>query len=271
MKFDKNNNVYIIVYSVVMVVVVAAVLAVAAMYLQPIQQKNMDVETKGALLASVGVVVPTEQIESTYAETITEIAVPVDGGAELKLYESSADGERLFIIPVNGSGLWGPVWGYVAVEGDWNTISGVVFDHKGETPGLGAEIATPKFAGQFVGKKLFEGDAFVGITVLKGAGASAGNDHAVDAISGGTITSRAVETMIRETIALYLPYIERQKAATATDAAAVADPAEAAEDGATLEGATAATTEGATTETNGATAADTSETQTINTDGDATI
>jgi Na+-transporting NADH:ubiquinone oxidoreductase subunit C len=208
---NKNSNTYIITDSVVMVVVVAAVLAVAAMVLGPIQNQNVERETKGALLASVGVEVPTEQIEKAYADYITEIPVTAEDGSQLKLYKSSANGKELYIIPVSGSGLWGPVWGYVATEGDWSTISGVVFDHKGETPGLGAEITTPKFTGQFAGKRLFEGSELVGITVLKGAGASSGNDHAVDAISGGTITSRAVENMIRATLEKYKSYIEKQR------------------------------------------------------------
>jgi Na+-transporting NADH:ubiquinone oxidoreductase subunit C len=200
------------VYSTVMVVVVAAVLAIAAMVLGPVQETNIARETKGALLASVGVTVPTAEIEKAYADNIEEVAVPVEGGEALPLYKSTAGGKTLYIIPVSGSGLWGPVWGYVAVEGDWNTISGVVFDHKGETPGLGAEISTPKFEGQFVGKKLFDtAGNLVSITVLKGSGASRGNDHAVDAISGGTITSRAVENMIRATLEKYKSYIENQR------------------------------------------------------------
>ncbi len=212
MKVNKNSSVYIIVYATVMVVVVATVLAIAAMVLQPIQNENIAIETKSALLASVGVNVPTEEVEKTYAETITEIPVTAEDGGELKLYESRVEGKQLYIVPVSGSGLWGPVWGYVALEQDWNTISGVVFDHKGETPGLGAEITTPKFTEQFVGKKLFDASGrLVGITVLKGAGASRGNDHAVDAISGGTITSRAVEDMIRATLDRYKSYIENQR------------------------------------------------------------
>ncbi len=208
---NKNSSTYIVIYATVMVVVVAAVLAVAAMVLGPIQNKNIARETKGALLTVVGVNVPAAEIEKAYSENITEIPVTTGDGEELKLYESRAGGKHLYIVPVTGSGLWGPVWGYVAVEEDWNTISGVVFDHKGETPGLGAEITTPKFTEQFAGKRLFEGSEFVGITVLKGAGASKGNDHAVDAISGGTITSRAVENMIRATFAEYKSYIEKQR------------------------------------------------------------
>jgi Na+-transporting NADH:ubiquinone oxidoreductase subunit C len=220
MKIDKNNSVYIIVYSIVMVVVVAAVLATAAMVLQPIQENNAAVEKRGAVLASVGLGQDADKakdkmayINEEYDKYITEVTVTAADGRELPLYESNANGRKLYIIPVAGSGLWGPVWGYVAVEGDWSTISGVVFDHKGETPGLGAEIVAPAFTSQFVGKRLFEGDELVGITVLKGAGASRGNDHAVDAISGGTITSRAVETMIRATLEEYKGYIEQQKSA----------------------------------------------------------
>ncbi len=205
---NKNSSTYIIIYSVVMVVVVAAVLAIAAMTLQPIQNENIAVEKKGDVLASVGL--KSDNIEADYAKYIKEVSVPTADG-ELPLFESNANGKKLYIVPVNGSGLWGPIWGYVAVEGDWSTISGVVFAHKGETPGLGAEIVAPSFTDQFIGKRLFEGGKLVGISVLKGAGASRGNDHAVDAISGGTITSRAVETMISTTLAQYLPYIEKQR------------------------------------------------------------
>jgi Na+-transporting NADH:ubiquinone oxidoreductase subunit C len=214
---NKNSNTYIIIYSTIMVVVVAAVLAIAAMVLGPVQNANIERETKGALLASVGMTVPTAEIEKAYADNITEVSVDGPDGAKLPLYESRANGKHLYIIPVSGSGLWGPVWGYVAVEEDWDTISGVVFDHKGETPGLGAEISTPKFEDQFIGKRLFEAGELVGITVLKGSGASRGNDHAVDAISGGTITSRAVENMIRTTLAGYRSYIEQQRQNTLTD------------------------------------------------------
>jgi Na+-transporting NADH:ubiquinone oxidoreductase subunit C len=194
-----------------MVVVVAAVLAIAAMVLGPVQNANVARETKGLLLAVAGLTPPAAEIEKAYADNIVEVAVDGPDGAKLPLYESTANGKHLYIIPVSGSGLWGPVWGYVALEQDWDTIAGVVFDHKGETPGLGAEISTPKFEDQFRGKKLFDGAELVSITVLKGSGASRGNDHAVDAISGGTITSRAVENMIRATLAGYKSYIEKQR------------------------------------------------------------
>ena len=213
MKVNKNSNTYIIIYATIMVVVVAAVLAIAAMVLGPVQNKNVELETKGAILKVVGIEVPKAEIVTAYDDNITEVDIPTGGdGGSIKLYKSVAGGKTIYIIPVSGSGLWGPIWGYVALGEDWNTISGVVFDHKGETPGLGAEITTPAFTGQFVGKRLFDdAGALVGITVLKGAGASRGNDHAVDAISGGTITSRAVENMIRATLGEYKSYIETER------------------------------------------------------------
>ena len=114
------------------------------------------------------------------------------------------------VVPCYGAGLWGPIWGYIALEEDMNTIASAVFDHKGETPGLGAEIASPKFYGQFVQKQIFKGDEFVSIAVVKG-GAAEGDLNGVDAISGGTITSQALEKTIATWLNCYRPYFETVK------------------------------------------------------------
>ncbi|MDR2362355.1 MAG: NADH:ubiquinone reductase (Na(+)-transporting) subunit C [Prevotellaceae bacterium] len=116
------------------------------------------------------------------------------------------DGAYKYILPVYGLGLWGAVWGYIAFDDDMNTIYGATFDHKGETPGLGAEIATPTFSKKFIGKQIFDRGTFTSIHILKG-GAPPDNPHAVDAISGGTITSRSVETMLKNSLAKYLPFL----------------------------------------------------------------
>ena len=243
---NKNSSTYIIIYSTIMVVVVAAVLAIAAMVLQPIQNRNVEVEKKGDVLASVGLAKDADKVDNKaayinqeYAKYIKESFLvkvngdKVEGNAfdklttlkaeydkpaeqrELPLFVSESNGEKQYIIPLWGKGLWGPIWGYVALKSDWNTISGVVFGHKGETPGLGAEITTEKFSSQFIGKKLFDNQQLVSIAVLKGAGASNGNIHAVDAISGGTITSRGVENMIRDNISDYVAFITKQWNASA--------------------------------------------------------
>lgn len=241
---NKNSNTYIIGYSVIMVVIVALVLAFASLSLQGKQDANVVVEKKGAILMSIGegmdadkVVDKTAYVNEQYAKYIVDsYAVNVAGdkveGADafnllrnlkgeydkpaaeraLPIFVSrTEEGEDRYILPVWGVGLWGPVWGYIALKSDWDTISGVVFDHKGETPGLGAEITTPQFEDQFIGKTIFNADDMVAISVLKGVGSSAGNNNAVDAISGGTITSRGVESMIKDCLADYTAYIKKQR------------------------------------------------------------
>lgn len=241
---NKNSNTYIIVYSTVMVVIVALVLAFASLSLQPKQQANQENETKGAILMSIGQGMDADKakdktayINEQYAEYIPESFVvnykgdKVEGAnafallgdlkaeyakpeaeRELPVFVGkNQDGQTLYILPLWGSGLWGPIWGYLALESNMETIYGVVFDHKGETPGLGAEIATPAFSDQFKGKSIFNGNDLVGISVLKGAGSSAANQNAVDAISGGTITSRGVQEMIINNLNGYAGFIEKNK------------------------------------------------------------
>lgn len=120
------------------------------------------------------------------------------------------DGALKYIMPVYGLGLWGAIWGYVSLNDDFNTVYGAIFDHKGETPGLGAEIAFPKFFNQFEGKQLFENGQFTSIRVIKG-GAPAGDLHGVNAISGGTITSRGVEEMLKNCLAEYKPFFDAMR------------------------------------------------------------
>jgi Na+-transporting NADH:ubiquinone oxidoreductase subunit C len=120
------------------------------------------------------------------------------------------EGHLKYIIPVYGTGLWGPLWGYLALNDDFNTVYGAIFDHKGETPGLGAEIATQAFAGQFVGKQIFDGQTLSSIQVIKG-GAPKNDVHGVDAISGGTITSRGVEEMLRDCLQAYNAFFMKNK------------------------------------------------------------
>lgn len=125
------------------------------------------------------------------------------------LYECAKDGKTYYIVPMVGTGLWGPIWGYIAFNDDMNTIYGATFDHKTETPGLGAEIKEVGFQKQFAGKTIFEGSSFVSISVLKGGGAKS-NPHAVDGITGGTITSDGLGDMIKNTLTVYAPYFQQK-------------------------------------------------------------
>lgn len=121
-----------------------------------------------------------------------------------------------YIVPLQGKGLWGPIWGYLALEKDFNTVSGATFGHKGETPGLGAEIAAENFQKQFAGKKIFDTQGkFTSITVQKGGAEKYPGDisHAVDAISGGTITSGGVTAMLADCLAYYRAFFEKMQRA----------------------------------------------------------
>lgn len=218
---NKNSNTYIIIYSTVMVVVVATLLAVASLALKSRQDANILNEKKEAILASLSMV------DQNYDECITAYVVNGDGekveGKDplqllfdlptafeqqtLPVFEAQ-DGR--IVVPVSGTGLWGPLWGYVALEQDMNTVSGVVLDHAGETPGLGAEVATPKHQAMYKGKTLFEGDEFVSITLRKGGAKD--EAHEVDAISGGTKTSDGVTDMLKKSLGAYLPLLESKKA-----------------------------------------------------------
>jgi len=138
-----------------------------------------------------------------------------DGGVNYPMFVLSKGGKDVYVVPMVGTGLWGPVWGYVTVAGDGKTVVGAVFDHKSETPGLGAEINQASFQKPFEGKTIFdESGEFTGIKVMKGG--AKGSNHAVDAISGGTITSNGVTEMIVRTLKIYEPYFRELQAETET-------------------------------------------------------
>jgi Na+-transporting NADH:ubiquinone oxidoreductase subunit C len=134
---------------------------------------------------------------------------------QMPLYVINKDGQKLYIFPMLGSGLWGNIYGNMALNEDLSTVYGVTFSHDKETPGLGAEITEPFFTDQFISKELFDDNGeFTSIQVVKGGASTlpaAQQIHGVDAISGGTITSVGVDDMIRDVIGAYLPYIEKQR------------------------------------------------------------
>jgi len=233
---DVNKNSYTFTFATIMVVVVAAILSFAATSLKPAQDNNIRLEKMQNILASINIEVSREEAEEAYAKYITEEIVlmnsqPIEGVAafdvELKkelvkaplernapLYMAQKDGESYFIVPLRGKGLWGPIWGYVSLEKNASTIYGATFDHKSETPGLGAEIKTPVFTSLFPGKEIFEEDEFKGIMVMKG---NAEGDHQVNGISGGTITSVGVQDMITDCMASYVPYLKTKSVADASN------------------------------------------------------
>lgn len=233
---DKNGNAYIIMYSTVMVVIVAVLLAVAALGLQKRQYENELNEKKKSILLSLYAgdavkqgVAAEELIKAVSYDDVIDAYVVDKAGKRIEgedvfallndlpgafaagkfpLFEAK-DGR--VVIPVTGMGLWGPVWGYVALEKDMNTVAGIIMAHKGETPGLGAEIATPKYQANFVGKTIFDGGKFVSVTLRKGGAKDP--VHEVDAISGGTKTSDGVTAMLYNSMEHYLPLLEAKRKA----------------------------------------------------------
>ena len=236
MAFDKNSNSFTFIFSTVLVVVVGSLLAVTYLGLKPAYDENVRREKMQNILASMNVEVERDAAPAKYAEMVKETFLvdaqgkPTEGDAfsldvlkqfkdwkagvvkaeEMKypVYMASKDGEQLYILPFMGTGLWGPVWGYLSVKEDGRTIFGSTFDHKGETPGLGAEISTPLFEEPFAGKTFTEENGtFTGIKVYKG-GTGTTDPHGVDGISGGTITSQGVDEMLMRTLAIYDTYLK---------------------------------------------------------------
>ena len=252
---NTNSNVYTIIYTTIVVVVVAAVLAVAAMAFKPMQTANIKAETLSQMMVAAGLgtmdefqEIGNDNVLVRYSENISEaFTVDLDGNkvSDLKTDKDNIElvdnfkpqdvaiknhGEATLpvyrfksgatVIPIYGAGLWGPVWGYIALDTDFQTILGVYFDHSGETPGLGSKIKDdPEFQAQFIGKSFDLADAANPFDIIKG-GAPESNNHAVDAISGSTMTCRGLDTGIDLWIGAYSNYLKAAAASAAEDATA---------------------------------------------------
>lgn len=243
MNTEKNS--YTIIYSIIMVVLAAVLLAVAATSLKPAQQENEKIDKMEQILRSIGQTPAKSEVKNAYSKFIKE-EILLDGeGTVLKTFkgdeltnseafnnntelemkllkkgEKSAknvrlnafvadvNGKLVYILPLNGAGLWNKIWGYISVDAtDHSTVFGADFGNAGETPGLGAEISTPRFADQFKGKELYKEGVFKGIAVVKPGHTAEGQD-AVDGISGGTLTSNGVHDMLKASLAPFSKFLE---------------------------------------------------------------
>ncbi len=225
------SNRYVFLYASAMVVIVALVLSSAATLLRPLQERNMRIEKMQNILAAINIPAPRAEAETlfdryvTTAKIVNSLGEELEGDAfevdlqdenrkevadrQLPVFIAEVDGETFYIVPVRGNGLWGPIWGYVGLMSDMITIAGADFDHASETPGLGAEIADREFQQQFPGKRIFDEEGnFRPVRVVKGR-AAPDDPHAVDGISGGTITSNGVTNMLRDGLKVYESYFEK--------------------------------------------------------------
>ncbi len=111
------------------------------------------------------------------------------------IYVVEQDGElETIVVPVNGYGLWGILYGFLALQGDGNTVKGLAFYELKETPGLGAEVRNPNWTALWPGKQIYEADGSVGLRVVKGRGSG---DFQIDGLSGATLTSRGVDNLLQ--------------------------------------------------------------------------
>ena len=227
---NKQGNTYTFLYSIVLVVIVAALLSIVSLSLQPRQNENRQNEKRQNILSAIHVASTADNSAELFGKYIKEqfiinaqgekvegkaFEVSIDkeykqpaGKRLLPVFVADVDGATKYILPIYGAGLWGPIWGYISLNEDKTTVFGTFFDHQGETPGLGAEITTEKFNKQFQDKVIFTGNELTGIQVIKGGNATGKSQ--VDAISGGTITSRGVETLIKNYLSNYEPFLKQR-------------------------------------------------------------
>lgn len=238
MAINKDSNGYTFGFSIALVIVVGVVLSSLAIGLKPRIKANQAVKKKMDILSAIGVESTRKNGEEMYEKYVTDsYVISADGEVKENLpeektavkldiqnqfrdkkiekedrlypvFEAEKDGNKVFVLPVVGKGLWGPIWGYLAVADDYQTIVGASFDHKGETPGLGAEIKQSFFEDQFEDEKISKDGEFAEIKVVQNGTGS--DDQKVDGITGGTITSKGVEEMVNRTMKVYQKYFSKK-------------------------------------------------------------
>ena len=239
-----DKNVYTVLFATGMVVVVGSILAFLASALKPRIQENERFEKQQNILYAMGVnenedegsvnFISTEEVEEVFSQYITrqlvikgdsivedgeaylidlkkQLAIAKSGDTpSLPVMIGEKDGKTFYIIPMYGKGLWDAIWGHIALDENL-VVQGVYFDHKGETPGLGANIKARYFMDDFAGESILDGTRYAGIEVAKGNNDPLNQDkedNQVDALAGATITGNGVSAMISETVNLYKDYLQ---------------------------------------------------------------
>lgn len=221
---NTNSNVYTIVYAAVMVIIVAFLLVFVSQTLKERQTANVINDTKQQILSALNLRDQAD-VASTYSMVIKADALMQANGSlqdykgefntsyksefdkgNLHVFVAEIDGQKKYVIPMNGLGLWGTIWGYIALNEDRNTVYGIYFSHSSETPGLGGEIAGTKFQDRFPGKLVVNGRD-VALKVVKYGKADKSSKYEVDGVTGATITSTGVNTMINKVLSAYIPFL----------------------------------------------------------------
>ncbi len=251
MSTNTESNKYTILFAIGMVVIVGSLLAFTASSMKPNIKENERMEKQQNILYAMGVndngdndivFVGTDKVAAEFSKYISkQLVLDTNGNAvenneaylidvkkeqakakngqtrDLPLFVGEKDGQTFYIAPIRGKGLWDAIWGYIAMDKDM-VVQGAYFDHKGETPGLGANIKQRYFMDDFYGEKLLtESGEFKGITVAKGNNDPKNlikDDYEVDALAGATITGDGVSAMIKSDLKLYLPFFKNLKTQT---------------------------------------------------------
>ena len=235
----RQSNLYIILYAIGLTIVCGGLLALAAQGLKEDQDRNIAQERKENILSTAMDLKEGDDIDKIYNERVDAFVVDYEGNVVegvkpedvnlateykkparqrmLPIYEfkSASDPNKVesVVLPLFGFGLWDIIWGFVALEDDLNTIRGIKFQHKGETPGLGARIAEEgDIAPRYEGKKIFEGNTLTSVVMMKGEGNDYSDDpHKVDGMSGATLTGNGVNNMLKDYLLSYANYIKKKK------------------------------------------------------------
>ena len=242
-----DSNGYTMMFAVIMVFVVGSLLAFLASSLKPAIKENERIEKQQNILYAMGVnendasnanfvstkiagaefkkyikkqlVLEGNKISESQDAYLIDVkkqqANAKDGKVrKLPLFVGEKEGKTFYVAPIRGKGLWDAIWGYVSMDENM-VVQGAYFDHKGETPGLGANIKQRYFMDDFIGEHLMtEAGVFKGITVKKGNNDAVNEDktdYEVDAIAGATITGDGVSAMIKKDLSLYVPYFKNLK------------------------------------------------------------
>lgn len=238
----QRSNTYVIIFSVILTIVLGGLLSLTSVGLKPLQDKQVELDTKKKILGAVITLdenLKPDEILKMYDERVQSILVDVNGneikdagitaekvdiGKNHKIapedrkfpvfkYSNEKGELEAYILPMFGAGLWDWISGYVALDKDLNTVRGVAFDHKGETPGLGARITEEGVKSRYKGKTIFEGSELVSVKMVKGEGNSGLNEHQVDGMSGATMTAKGVNAMLNSYLGFYQSFIDKNRKA----------------------------------------------------------
>ncbi|MEQ9467377.1 MAG: NADH:ubiquinone reductase (Na(+)-transporting) subunit C [Ekhidna sp.] len=241
----RQSNLYVILFAIGITVVFGGALSLTSVGLKPLQDKQVELDTKKKILGAVmdiSSMTDPNEILSTYSQKVRSIVVDINGNevttdakgnpvvAEkvniqknykldpqerlypVFMFSESGQGVDAYIFPTFGAGLWDWISSYVAFGQDLNTVKGIAFDHKSETPGLGARITEATVQNRYIGKEVYNDQGeLVSITMVKGEGNTGLSEHQVDGMSGATMTAKGVNSMLEKYLKCYSAFIEKTK------------------------------------------------------------